>query len=323
MKRLFTLLLLTFQFALLTSQDWKLSVEPIFGLKNGNLGEFVYEKNANGSYFKESELKWDLKNIFLLGTNVEVGYKRFFVKTGFSAAIPRANGEMEDSDWLNPANRNIKTTYSVSDNDLISNYNFSILAKFDFHPFKKLTLAPTAEFQYKYISLEANNGEGWYGNEVSPMVPWNHPNAQYYKKGTLCGIDYEREYWLSFVGFELSFQPIQKIKLNGSFAISPFTHTLSYDTHWTNLQKTSGTDYADEIDSYFSRLKGSLGAFWVFNDRFETGISTSLFKGFEDKGKTYSKSHGNSSSYKRHSNAKGGISTFEFEIDLSCKIRIF
>ena len=101
--------------------DWNLSVEPLFGCKIGELGEYVYQQNCRYSDNKLSELNWDIKPAVYLGAKIAGGWKGIGLSTYVTGAIPKRSGIVMDSDWLNKQYANAenylyKTNYSESDN---------------------------------------------------------------------------------------------------------------------------------------------------------------------------------------------------------------
>ena len=314
---------LSFSAFSISLNDFSLSVEPVFGMKWGRLDEYVYAKDSNGDHQKQSELNWPIKNMISVGGNIYGGYKKLNGVFHFSTLIPGNSGKMSDSDWMDLTD--LKTTYSKSENSIEKAIDFSVLLKYDFRPITCIKIAPSFEFEYKTISFEANNGYGWYGHKVSPHVAWDNPKAVYYDSGSLCGIDYKREVTQIFIGYYLEYQPIEKLRLFETFSICPYAYTVSYDTHYSNMKKTSGTNYADEVKFYFSRLKGSAGCYYALNSIVEFGLTLSVFYSVEKTGTNYQKSL-SQKSYTNMTEAKGvegGAGAFEFDAALSCKINIF
>lgn len=340
MKKFFAILLCVLsscvfaENAIQKKSEFSFSVEPFFGMKWGNLDELVYQKDSNGEYYKLSELNWQIKNMALLGANAGIGYKRLKGKLHFSALIPASSGIMKDSDWLDSSDTSMKTNFSKSENEIEQAFEISAQISLEFNPIYPLKIAPVFGIGYKTISFKARNGEGWYGNGISNErangtignnVSWDDPNAIYYEPGKLFGLDYKREAKQIFAGFALEFEPIPIIRVCQTMLISPYTYTVSYDTHYTNQASTSGTDYADEVFFVFSRLKSATAVYYVLNERFEFGFEISAFYAFEQSGDSFQKSH----SSKRYTNitnqsgAKGGAGAWEVEASLSCRIIIF
>ena len=313
------LALFSFSAVALSLKDFSLSVEPLFGMRWGQIDEYVYQKDSGGDYKKLSELNWQIKNMFEVGGNIEGGFRKIKGKIHFSALIPGDSGVMEDSDWVDL--NSVKTTFSKSENSLVRAYDFSVLLKYEFQPVEFIKIAPLFEFEYKLISFEARNGYGWYGNEVTPHVSWDDDKAVYYKSGKLCGIDYRREIKQFFIGYYFEYRPIKRLKLFDSFAIAPYAYTVSYDTHYSDRESTRGTDYADEVAFFFTRLKYTTGCYYAFTERLELGLQVSFFYAFQILGTTYKKSH-SSSTYSKMTD-KGGAGAWDFAAAITCRFNIF
>lgn len=305
-------------------KDFSLSVEPLFGMKWGQIDEYVYQKNSAGNYQKLSELNWPIKNMFSIGLNVQGGFKKIKGKLHFSTLIPGESGIMEDSDWMDLTD--VKTTYSKSENRITQAYDFSAQLKYEFQPIQQIKLSPLFEFEYKTISFEARNGYGWYGHKVYPHVSWDDPKAPYNPKGTLCGIDYKRDVTQFFIGYDFEYMPIKKLRLCQSFLISPYSYTVSYDTHYSDMASTKGTDYADLVKFYFSRLKISTGCYYILNSYFEFGLNLSFFYSFENTGTNYQKNHSDitytNTTQNKSGHPKGGADAWVIDANISCKFNI-
>lgn len=283
----------------------------------GQVDEYVYEKDSSGDYAKESELNWQIKNMFQVGLNVDGGYKKLKGKIHFSALIPDDSGIMEDSDWWDLTD--MKTTYSKSENTITQALDFSALLKYEFQPLYCLKIAPTLAFEYKTISFEARNGYGWYGHEASPHVSWDDPAAHYH--ASLFGIDYKRDVMQIFIGYYFEFSPIKKIRMFESCSIAPYAYTASYDTHYANAQSTMGVDYVDEVCFFFTRVKYSTGVYYILNERLECGLNMSFFYAFATLGTNYQKNHSEKTytNMTEDKNVKGGAGAWCFDIGFSLK----
>ena len=304
--------------------NWHLAVEPLFGMKWGQVDEYVYERATDGDYEKLSELNWEIKNACFYGVNVSGGYKRLYGDLHCSSVLRGDSGIMADSDWMDL--NGIKTTYSESENSITQAFTFAIDVEYHFTPTRTLMLAPTAAFEYKTISFEARNGKGWYGHLASPHVAWNDASAVYYPEGSLCGIDYKRDVYQCLFGVAVAYKPVERLRLTGTITVVPYAYTLSYDTHYSNTAATEGTDYADEVTFIFRRFKATTGCFFLLNKRWEFGLTISGFYARESDGDNYQKKH-NESLYTnitaQNDTEKGGAGAWELSAALSCRFNIF
>lgn len=302
-----------------SKENFSVEIEPELGLRRGITGEYVFE-DVDGSSEKLSYLEWEEKNIYPIGLSLIGGFKDFFASVYLGSAFTGIRcGDMYDSDWIN--HLGYKTTYSISENTLDSYLDFRLSLKYDFHPFSKISISPLAEFGYFRIKFKARNGYGWYGQEVSPIVPWYDSTAKYYASGTLCGIDYTQEIYSVFVGFNLAYSPIEKLHLNLSYLLSPYTYYYNTDIHWNDKASTYGTEYVDAIDAFFKRMKGKLSVYYDITQRISLGASANLSYAFISKGDNYQKLT-SASSYTKNTSNQGGADGKFFNFSLSCKFKI-
>lgn len=134
-----------------SKNSFQLSIEPTFSYTNGTLYESIY-RSADKSK-KISLLEWERK-IFMCGTNINAEYRNFFIDFGFSTSFPDiTSGEMRDSDWQNPYDYNMKTTYSEGINYAEKNYDAAASIGYKFRLAEKFFLAPKIQCQYLYDSF--------------------------------------------------------------------------------------------------------------------------------------------------------------------------
>ena len=149
MKKIFLLLAFawfSFSTFAVSLKDFSLSIEPLFGIRYGELGEYYYENQTNYDTNKVSELEWEYKPVFYIGAQISGGWKGISASTYIKVGIPKKSGLMTDSDWLNNSpfyvsaenakkTQNYKTNYTESDNYLKTNINWGIKAGYTFSPF--------------------------------------------------------------------------------------------------------------------------------------------------------------------------------------------
>ena len=211
-KSLFSLIFAFFSISAfaLSQKDFSLFVDGSFGIKRGEIGEYVFQK-YNGKWKKLSELNWDEKWIPCFDFSVQSGFKQFFTTLDFSFDIPCESGIMADSDWQNSEDWGMKTNYSESENRLKYDFGFCAKIGFDFQISSEWKIAPTAEFEYSTFRFEARNGHGWYADSANSKDKknheWNSDYATEYPSKSLGGIDYERDAILAYVGFSARFLP--------------------------------------------------------------------------------------------------------------------
>ena len=180
-KLLLSLALAFFSFPIfsVSLKDFSLSVEPLFGMKWGQIDEYVLAKESNFSDDKLSELNWEIKPELYVGLKIMGGWKGFFQESYFSAGIPMKSGQMFDSDWLNAmpyslspsdgvtyanaVSHDYKTCYSEHDNYLEYDFSFGFKGGYEFKIFDIFKIKPSIAFEYQNIRFSGKDGEGWYG----------------------------------------------------------------------------------------------------------------------------------------------------------------
>lgn len=297
--------------------DWHFSIEPHIGYTYGQIGEYVFNKISSTDDRKLSELQWDEKPVLTFGADLCGGYKDIFLQIAFTKGMSsQPCGSMEDSDWMNNNDYNMKTTRSISENTLTSYTDVSARAGYTFHILSWLSLAPFAEFEYQYREFSANNAYGWYGNKKTPMVSWDDPLAIYYAAGTLCGIDYSHMVLATFAGGSARLELPHNFSIIFSLAISPFLYEEAKDTHYKKIDKSSSTQYLDIIHAvWFGSLKSSLAVYCALNRYFDLGLTFSARTSWLHKGITATKN--SQGKYIEQSNSKSGMDLYELNMRLS------
>ena len=186
--------------------DFSLSVEPLIGIKNGQVNEYVFLKESNYDCDKLSELNWEIKNEFYSGLKLNGGYKNVFLEAGFTAGFPMECGTMKDSDWLNNNSASVtktsghdyKTHYSESDNYIDYDISASLKTGYSFKlpELKKIStkISPFFEFEYQLFKFTAKNGTAWYGNETDGYyAAWNDEENRSIKYFSGDVISYKRQ----------------------------------------------------------------------------------------------------------------------------------
>jgi hypothetical protein len=219
--------------------DWHLSAEPLFGVRYGTLGEYVYTPDTNGDYAKLSELDWDMKPLWYYGGKISFGWRNISISGYAEGFIPAGAGTMYDSDWQNitiNSDADTKTNYSISKNTLISSYKLGADASYTFYLDKYVSVQAIAAIDYMYTNMEARNGYGWYADNhiLGSSVGYSYDSgkAVYCPSGTLSGIDYTREDMLTWIGVTNIITPFRQFTGTLSFFVSPYTYIQSTDHHY-------------------------------------------------------------------------------------------
>ena len=303
------------------SKDFSLSVEPVIGFTYGSLGEYIYAQNSSGAEVEYSYLEWEEKPLWQYGVTMCAAYKRFGATVSFDRAVSARCGNMYDSDWLGYSD--VKTNYSVSENTAVENMNVNIALQYEFRPDEKLYITPVVEASYAYNSFEARNGYGWYGDATNSSsgtnVSWNDSAAHYYR--SLCGIDYSRQTFYTFLGGKITCLFTPGISLCLGAFVSPYTYTYAADTHYANTAMTEGNNYHYYQDIFFKRSKLCASVSFKINSYAEAEVAASYLFGGIGKGDIYSDI--DTGKMVLRSKQASGSSVEEFSFRAGCKINLF
>lgn len=345
MKKIRILILSTifaFQFGFINANDWNLSVEPMFGMKHGELIEQVLLKKTNYSSDKLSELEWEYKPELYGGAKVSGGWRFIFAEAFFSAGIPMKTGTTYDSDWKNLKYSGndeylYKTNYSESDNYLEHDISTGIKVGADLKVFKndivQVNVNPFLGFEYNNMSFTAKDGTAWYGNRMNFFCYYAYDDENYSSKGKFKDnnanydgrdIEYTRQNLITWIGFNANANLPFNLSANLGFQVSPYIYTESLDNH-----VLTGDIYLDIADAAFSAFKWNAGASYKINQRNSVNLSANWFYLKTITGKTYGKNYskyksdGNKFYSNEEQSTKGGAGQFHFDLALSWKFKIF
>ena len=275
---LFFFIILSVSATSFEDSGFHISAAPLYSFEFGQLDEFVFSKDFKNIDYKLSELNWDVRN-HSIGLSADFGWKWISVGTTLIFGLSSESGSMLDSDWQNNFDHSMKTNFSISENTLnkFSNFEFILKGIIPVTPESKadiftISVIPSLIYNYAYYNFSANNAEGWYGTTkdtgLSYIVPYDSENAKHYEKGTLCGIDYIREYNKIFIGAGVDFSFIKKINLFVNFDISVYSLINSLDTHYSDMNKYIGKKYLDKMQGTFQTMRFSASLNYNFYKEF-------------------------------------------------------
>ena len=312
-------------------EDFSLSVEPLFGMKWGQIDEYVFLKESNFSDDKLSELNWEIKPELYGGIKVQGGWKGFFEESFFTAGIPMRSGLMFDSDWQNiqytAANggNTLQTNYSESENYLDYDFSFGFKGGYEFKVSEIVKIRPAIAFEYQNIKFTAKNGFGWYGNTVGTSGyhdygPWygysDTENRTLFDFSGQIVIEYQRVSDFLWLGSDFSVDLPRCFIVTTGFFLAPYVYAVSFDAH--NLRNY---DFADRTAGYFAAFKWNLGAEYKITDRHSILLAANYFYMRVLRGDNYQK-ESQSSSYTHVSSCDGGAGAKWFDLTLSYRFKI-
>ena len=243
------------------SRPWHFSVSPFTTVRWGEQHEFVFTKNLNGDTVTLSRLDWDEEPVFFFGAHAKAGYKNFSLFGSAKIAAPSDCGKLIDSDWQNRKSLplsdplyDVQTNFSSHTNHLNFYYILSGGLSYDFNfeteskPVLNITFSPFADYYYSYSSFTGRNGYLQYGNYDT--YAYNDESNSYYEDCYGDMIQLERITYKTWLGCSTKLQFERRFSTTFSFALCPFIHVDSLDSHF---HKTSY--YFDKMSAFVNGFK--------------------------------------------------------------------
>ena len=308
--------------------DFSLSVEPLIGIKNGQVNEYVFLKEANYDCDKLSELNWEIKNEFYSGLKLNGGYKNVFLEAGFTAGFPMECGTMKDSDWLNNNSASVtktsghdyKTNYSESDNYIDYDISASLKTGYSFKlpELKKIStkISPFFEFEYQLFKFTAKNGTAWYGSETDGYyAAWNDAEIQYFSGDV---ISYKRQNFIFWLGGSIAFNLPKDFSVGAGFKFSPFVYSESIDCHHLR-----GLYFLDIVSDFCSLFNYNFNTEYKIDSKKSICLNADYLYMKTLRGKSYSSDSQKWSKDNELKDSESGADQHCFNISLSFKYKFF
>ncbi|WP_296668385.1 MULTISPECIES: omptin family outer membrane protease [unclassified Treponema] len=304
-KTSYVLLYITFFLMPICAQKKEsfIKIEPYAGFANGVLEETLYYSSPSDK--KISLLEWERK-LFIYGAELKTAFKNFNLNADFETAPQNVNsGQMRDSDWLNPNDYSMKTTYSQGTNFSKKYYSTEVSFFYDIKAAKDFTVSPVLSAEYSCDSFYRKKGaEGWYSEDCRHW--WHDSSSKHYpyynpetgKTSKLAQIDYLRHTFFSWTGIKFRLRPEQKIEFALSLFASPVSYFYSIDTHYAQDKSTKimyKKRYRQRQISYFNSIKINLDTALSLSKRFDLNLGLeTLFNIKNGRGDLYSDYHSGS-----------------------------
>lgn len=307
--------------------DFSLSVEPLIGVKNGQVNEYVFLKESNYDCDKLSELNWEIKNEFYSGLKLNGGYKNVFLEAGFTAGFPMECGTMKDSDWLNnnssvtkTSGHDYKTNYSESDNYIDYDISASLKTGYSFKlpELKKIStkISPFFEFEYQLFKFTAKNGTAWYGSETDGYyAAWNDAEILYLSGDV---ISYKRQNFIFWLGGSIAFNLPKDFSVGAGFKFSPFVYSESIDCHHLR-----GLYFLDIVSDFCSLFNYNFNTEYKIDSKKSICLNADYLYMKTLRGKSYSSDSQKWSKDNELKDSEGGADQHCFNISLSFKYNFF
>lgn len=311
--------------------DFSLSVEPLIGVKNGQVNEYVFLKESNYDCDKLSELNWEIKNEFYSGLKLNGGYKNVFLEAGFTAGFPMKCGTMKDSDWLNnnssevtkTSGHDYKTNYSESDNYIDYDISASLKTGYSFKlpELKKIgtKISPFFEFEYQLFKFTAKNGTAWYGSETDGYyAAWNDEENRSIKYFSGDVISYKRQNFIFWLGGSIAFNLPKDFSVGAGFKFSPFVYSESIDCHHLR-----GLYFLDIVSDFCSLFNYNFNTEYKIDSKKSICLNADYLYMKTLRGKSYSSDSQKWSKDNELKDSEGGADQHCFNISLSFKYNFF
>lgn len=311
--------------------DFSLSVEPMIGVKNGQVNEYVFLKEPIYDCDKLSELNWEIKNEFYSGLKLNGSYKNVFLEAGFTAGFPMKCGTMKDSDWLNndptqvteTSGHDYKTNYSESHNYIDYDISASLKTGYSFKlpELKKIStkISPFFEFEYQLFKFTAKNGTGWYGNKTDGYyAAWNDEENRSIKYFSGDVISYKRQNFIFWLGGSIAFNLPKDFSVGAGFKFSPFVYSESIDCHHLR-----GLYFLDIVSDFCSLFNYNFNTEYKIDSQKSICLNADYLYMKTLRGKSYSSDSQKWSKDNELKDSEGGADQHCFNISLSFKYKFF
>lgn len=284
-KNLILSTLLTFtSFSLFAAENFSFSLEPVIGIKNGYIYEYVFSNNSKtGKEYKLSQLDWNMKKTFFYGIHGDIKKDKSLISIEFKTIAPGVHGKMKDYDWAQDygyktGNSDLLTNYSEHDNELLKGINLSLFTKRPFSLSSSFKITPGIGLTFEYYSFDGKNGFSQYGNPRSPgqessYYEYNDPTNSYRNNFSGTVISLERKDIYTWLGLDIEFSLLNnKIKFLIGAYVSPYTYLYAFDSHYL---RTPRLYFKDISQGFFSSYKGNVSIAFTPNDFFGLKFSVS------------------------------------------------
>lgn len=313
---------------------WHFAVEPLFGIKYGQLDEYVFLEKSNYNDDTLSELVWDIKPEIYGGVQVRGGWKGIFGELRVTGGIPMQTGAMADYDWLNNDPNDVAdsskcgnwlTCYSEHDNRLEEDFSFGIKGGYEFTPSRFFSIMPALAFDYNSIRFSAKDGEGWYGygagsnfrQEHGYYAAYNDAENQYRVSFIGQVITYRRESYYVWLGGDFTCMLPCRFVISAGAYVAPYVYAISYDSHLVTKR-----DYADITDGFFAAVKGNFGVTYRLDKHFSFLLAAEYLYLRPLRGDDYYKI-ASESAYRKADAVQGGAGASCFSVSHSVRFTIF
>lgn len=323
---------------------WKLAIRPSFGIKNGDIGEYVFLKDPIYSDDKLSYLDWNFSPEYYFSLGVDSGYKSFKFGLNLWTGLPTACGKIQDYDWFNnysayvtsTSGHDYLTNYSESDNYISHDLGFSVNAGWNFEIAKVLHINPFAAFEMSEIKFTAKGLYASYGFSTSDesgdtyYYPYNDSDPSHVDNPSMNSsttvLTYKRDLYLVWVGLNLDYTLPQQwtldrpLTIKAGFSASPYVYAFNEDYH--PFASNGPTYFADVCEGFFKAFKINAGLNYGISRKLSVIFDFSYFILNEIRGETYYRLS-TSNTWTHPSDSEGGADAEWVDFSLGVKYIFF
>jgi outer membrane protease len=259
--------------------SYEFSTGLFLGMLHGTSFELVYKTPT----IPLSELQWEIKPLFYIGSFLQFSQSNPIEKNGFYSKLtlkigfPTESGFMEDRDWL--ATENNLSHFSKHTNTTNNTILFDISLGYSFSILSTIVITPLFGFHLMYYDWIAEDGYVQYAKDGNT---WNNSLPQIPSKGSVVG--YSQTWKILSFGLSIKYPFLKRFILEGSFLYSPFIWVDTIDNHF--LRNTEGIRFYDKIERGYL-LEPSLAFYIIFNQKIKLHLNASYRYINDSKGYSY------------------------------------
>ncbi|NLK46332.1 MAG: omptin family outer membrane protease [Treponema sp.] len=287
--------------------DYKFSIEPFFGIRNGTLYEYVYSVLPNGADYKLSQLEWNINPAYLMGGTICSDFGAIELSTTVLGLNRTTNGKLYDWDYENFDGK--PTKFSEHTAELSNSLEASGNIAFRFEFSDNFSVAPFASINYSRMKFDAYNG---YTQYATGSNYWNKDIPKQELTGKL--ISYSNTMWYPAAGFQIKTNIFNFISIQAGFSASPYIFANSVDQHW--LRNVEFIDTMRKGYGLFGDLK--IDVSFLRYHTISIFANSQTIQGVKGK----STQRGIDSNLPPLPNGKGGTANTNFTFGISYKLTI-
>lgn len=191
------------------------------GYLNGDATELVYDADTG---HKNSELQWELDNVYMLNAGLAVSPSSWFtLSADFWINLNKGNGVMDDYDFLSESYNGFTDWSHHEDTDLTKGFMCDLNAAFTFYTFDETRFSALVGYKHDNWKWEARGGSYVYStfsffDDVGSFPPGEK------------GITYTQWFHVPYLG--LAFEStLGKVFFTGRIIASPLVYAKDEDIH--------------------------------------------------------------------------------------------